>query len=248
MNITLSVFDVFTYAVPGSLYLAVLSCIFSRLHWINLSFLTHGNGLLAFLGVALASYVTGHATYSLGWFVGNHARIWPIRFSDAQREFEIRTPEAGGRPFLRADKSLLQAAIESSSPESAVEMMRLRAVGLMVRNSATPIALGSIVATVEAITGNRPAAAWAVAAVLLLAAVSLFWHGARFLHWGDLKILDLAFWIPDVDEALTSQAQIPKNPVPQPRKPRPTAGKHRTRPLIVCPFFLQTVMVKAAKT
>ena len=36
--------------------------------------------------------------------------------------------------------------------------MRLRAVGLMVRNLATPIALGSIVATVEAITGNRPAA------------------------------------------------------------------------------------------
>ncbi len=242
MNITLSVFDVFTYAIPGALYLAVLVYVFSRLHWIDLSLLTHGNGLLAFLGVALASYVTGHATYSLGWFVGNHIRIWPIRFSDARREFAGRTPEAGGRPFLRADKSLLQAAIESNSPESAVEMMRLRAVGLMVRNSATPIALGSIVATLEAITGTRPAAAWAVAAILLLAAVGLFWHGARFLHWGDLKILDLAFWIPGIDEALRDQAQNSGNSVPQPRKPRTTTGKHRTRALLVGPFFLQTVM------
>lgn len=242
MNITLSVFDVFTYAVPGSLYLAVLSYLFARLHWVDLSFLAHGNDLLAFLGVALASYIAGHATYPLGWFVGNHIKIWPIRFSDAQQEFVTRIPEARERPFLRADKSLLQAAIESNSQESAVEMIRLRAVGLMVRNSATPIALGSIVATLEAVTGSRPVTACSVATVLLLAAVGLFWHGARFLHWGDMKILELAFWIPGIDAALTDHTEMSQASVPKPRAPRSVSGRHRTRSLIVGPFLLQAVM------
>lgn len=222
--------------------MAVLGYIFARLHWVDLSFLAHGNDLLIFLGVALASYVAGHATYPLGWFVGNHVKIWPIRFSDAQQEFVTRIPEARERPFLRTDKSLLQAAIESNSQESAVEMIRLRAVGLMVRNSATPIALGSIVATLEAITGGRPVAACSVASVLLLAAVGLFWHGSRFLHWGDMKILELAFWIPGIDAGLTDHAEMRQASVPKPRTSRSTSGRHRTRPLIVGPFPLQTVM------
>lgn len=240
MSITLSVFDVFTYAVPGSLYLAVLSSIFIRLHWIAMSSVAHINGLLAFIGVAVASYITGHATYSVGLLVGNTIKIWPIKFSDAQEEFVKRIPEAEGRRFLSTDKLLLQAAIESHSQESAVEVIRLRAVGLMVRNSATPFALGSIVAILEAITGSRPGTAYFIAATLLLAAVGLFRHGARVLHLGNLKILELAFWIPGIDAALAGQTEMHQYPVPQPRTPQPTAGgRHRAGVLIVRTFSLE---------
>jgi hypothetical protein len=234
MSITLSVFDVFTYAVPGSLYLAVLSSILIRLHWIAMASLTHTNSLLIFAAVAVASYVTGHATYPVGLLVGSKIKIWPIKFSDAQEEFANRVPEARSRPFLRADKLLLQAAIESNNQESAVEVIRLRAVGLMVRNSATPFAAGSMAAMLEGATGSRPVAAYLIAAALLLAAAGLFRHGARVLHLGNLKILELAFWVPGIDTALANQNETHQPSVPQPRMPQSSAGgRHRAGVLIV---------------
>ena len=46
----------------------------------------------------------------------------------ARREFLKRVPAAQGRPFLEADRSVLQAAVELHEIGAALEIARLRAI------------------------------------------------------------------------------------------------------------------------
>ena len=66
MSITLGVYDVFGYAAPGSLYLALLAYVGSRLGWFDPMQLLRANTALTVIGAALASYLLGHMTYVLG--------------------------------------------------------------------------------------------------------------------------------------------------------------------------------------
>ena len=56
MNITLGVYDLFAYAVPGSLYLALLGYIAERLRWVDPSRILHANTVLVVIaGLILSS-------------------------------------------------------------------------------------------------------------------------------------------------------------------------------------------------
>ena len=65
MSFTLSIFDLFGYAVPGSLYLALLAYVSNRLGWPNLGPTKDLNTTVLIISIALVSYLLGHVTYQL---------------------------------------------------------------------------------------------------------------------------------------------------------------------------------------
>jgi len=69
MSFTLSIFDLFAYTIPGSLYLAVLAYVSDRLGWVALGSTQKLNTTVLLVGAALASYLLGHITYRLGQFI-----------------------------------------------------------------------------------------------------------------------------------------------------------------------------------
>ena len=60
MSFTLSVFDLFANAIPGSLYLAVFVYVSDRLGWIDPTATQRLNTTVLLFGAALASYLLGH--------------------------------------------------------------------------------------------------------------------------------------------------------------------------------------------
>ena len=202
MSITLGVFDVFTYTIPGSLYLALLAYISTRFRWVNIAGIWHDNTTLALIVATLGSYLIGHITYNIGRALARSVRVGQKNIADARIEFLKRVPAAKDRPFLQAHRSILQAAVEVRQLDAALEIIRLRAVGLMLRNSAAAFALGSIVALVEIVASNNSAFAASCCIVLLLAAGGSEWNSARLSHWADMKTLEVAFWIPGIDQEL----------------------------------------------
>jgi hypothetical protein len=201
-SITLSVYDIFAYAVPGAMYLTLITYVFTRLSWIDPARVLSGNTTLVVLGAALACYVAGHASYALGRILQHGVRIWKKDMDDAREEFSRRLPAAKDRAFLRADRPTLQAAIEVNGTGAALEVIRLRAISLMLRNVVPALILGAIVSMVEAIHGDSPAFAISCFIILLLSATGSFWHASRMSHWANLKTLEVAYWVPGIDENL----------------------------------------------
>ena len=211
MNITLGVYDVFTYAVPGSLYLTLLTYIADRLGWVDPARILQGNTTLIVITGAVLSYLLGHVTYSVGEQLARRYP-WNKDIADARGEFIARVPSARDRPFVEADRFTLQAAIEIHNAEAAADIARNRAVGLMLRNCSPVFALSAIAAIVQTATGQDPAIAACCAALFLLITAGCLSRSAIIRHWANLKTLQLAFWIPDIDNPLVSKARSPRQP------------------------------------
>jgi hypothetical protein len=202
MSITLGVYDVFGYAAPGSLYLALLAWIGTRLGWLDPVQLLRANTALTVIGAALASYLLGHMTYVLGLLAYLRLSPWARDMAEARQEFVRRVPAAADRPFLAADRSVLESAVEMHETTAAMETARLRAVGFMLRNTAPPLALGAVAAIVAGATGSNLVAAACCAVGFPLAAAACLYRGSEVLHWANVKTLELALWIPGIDEML----------------------------------------------
>jgi hypothetical protein len=59
MSISLGLFDLFTYIVPGSLYLALVAYVADRLGWIGIGQFKDVPSLVLFGGIVIASYLLG---------------------------------------------------------------------------------------------------------------------------------------------------------------------------------------------
>jgi hypothetical protein len=90
--------------------------------------------------------------------------------------------------------------VQRHDTDVAAEVTRLRAAGLMLRNSAPPVMPGFVAAIGELILGRNPVLAAGSAVLLAVGSFSLIIQGRRFGHWASLKTLELCFWLPDVDE------------------------------------------------
>jgi len=222
MNFTLGVYDLFTYAVPGSLYLALLTYIADRLSWVSAATILHSNTTLVIIAAAVASYLLGHATYQLGRAL-SHAYGRHKDPEDAAQEFANRVPAARGRAFLRANRGVLQAAVEVYASQSAVEIVRLRAISLMLRNSAPVFLLGALAAVAEAISDQRQVVAGCCAVVFLLAAIGCLTQSVNIGHWANMKTFELAYWVPDID------AYLPDDGIEEAGAELPPAPRMRTR-------------------
>jgi hypothetical protein len=228
VSIQLGLFDVFTYTIPGSLYLALIAYVTNRLGWIDIAHLKAVPDLVLAGALLIASYVVGFVTNPAAEQLDHGLRYWLVptlarrlkpwlrprverlfwRFAAIDRAvvrktFGERAPGAEGRAYLKADQYLLLALAEANKKEAALEISRFRATGLMLRNCAVPFLLASIVCIGEAASGaNLPAAL--MCAVLFAGGVpSCIGQGKRLRQWAEMKTLQICYWIPDIDERIT---------------------------------------------
>jgi hypothetical protein len=201
VNIVVGVFDLFTYAIAGGLYLALAGYVADRAGLLELAALNGVNGVLLVIGAVVLSYLCGILAYPLGALLN---RVVPGRRRDPRAEFRRRNPAARDRDFVAADSFLLLSAIQLHDMNAATEVNRLRASGLMARNAGPALALAAVTALVEVFTGGRPVLAAACVAVFGAASVLLVLQGRKLGYMASMKTLELAFWVPDIDDGVGS--------------------------------------------
>ncbi|ONI84180.1 hypothetical protein ALI144C_16015 [Actinosynnema sp. ALI-1.44] len=202
MTIAVGIFELFTYAIPGSLYLALFTYVATRAHWIDLMALTRSPAVLLVIGLVLLSYLLGYLAYPLGNLAH---KVVPRRREDkVKQEFLRRNPAAKGREYVDADAFLLLAAIQTHDVETAADVTRLRASGLMLRNCAPPFMIAASVAVVELFTARSPVLAVTCAVIFLVSSFALVVQGRRLGRWARMRTLEVAFWLPDIDEKFRS--------------------------------------------
>jgi hypothetical protein len=206
MAIILGVFDLLAYAVPGSLYLSVFAYVSHRAGWIDVPGLLGLPSILLLIGLAIAAFVTGQASYPLGTLVD---RINPFGSNDlreeAKQEFLRRNAGAASRRFLRSDPHTLLAALEADDSEAAAEVSRLRATGLMLSRSVPPLVLGVVTAVVEIVTGGLPLFAALTGLALALVAAGCLHQSATFLRWAIIRTYELSYWNDEIDGRLPEE-------------------------------------------
>ncbi|SMC59805.1 hypothetical protein [Kibdelosporangium aridum] len=198
MTIAVGVFELFTYAIPGSLYVALFTYIAARAQWIDLAAVLKSPSFLLVIVVVLLSYLLGYLAYPLGLLA--HKILPKRRKRDVTAEFLRRNPSAKDRPFVQADPFLLLAAIQLQDAEVGADASRVRATGLMLRNCAPPVLFGAVAAIVELFAGRSPVFAITCAVLFLIGGIALVVQGRMLGHWARMRTLEVAFWIPDIDD------------------------------------------------
>lgn len=229
MSLSLGVWDVFAYAVPGSLYLTFAAFIAARLGWVAIGPVLHTPTLLLAGGIAVSSYVLGLVTYPLGavadrWLPG------ASRAAQARAEFAERTPAARDRAFLQADMALLRAAVEIHDKDSSLEISRLGAVRIMIRNCSVPLAAASIACACTAIAGGNRILSVTSSLTMAAAAAAAIWQTRRFRHWWYMKTLETCYWIPAIDQAIKDTTRPPSRASNGQPARRPDLPPHRPHP------------------
>jgi hypothetical protein len=203
MAIVLGIFDLLAYAIPGSLYLTTFAYASHRAGWIDVPSLLGLPSLLLLTAVAVAAFLTGQASSPLGNVID---RINPFGGDElpdeARQEFLRRNAGAARRRFLQVDPFTLLAALEADDTEAAADVSRLRAVGLMLSRAVPPLALGAVIALVEAATGELPLFAGLTGLVLVLVAVGCLRQSATFRKWAIIRTYELSCWNDGIDEKL----------------------------------------------
>jgi len=216
MNLTLSIFDLFAYAIPGSLYLALIAYVSDRLGWLTLGSTKDLNTTALLVGVALASYLLGHITYPLGRFLDSALPLYRKTIPNVRQEFLARVPASKAKLLVQADPFLLLAAAEVRAREAAIEISRLRAEGLMLRNAVPALILAFAVSLAEFVAGNNRPLATCCSVVFLLAAFAALRHGRELAGWAISKTLQIAFWTTEVDDMTDTEdharAALPAQP------------------------------------
>jgi len=206
MSISLGLFDVFTYIVPGSLYLALIVYLAEKFSWIEIGQLKNVPCLVLFGGILIICYLLGFVADPLAAQLDKRMEFWKARYrEDAKEIFKTRAPGAVHRAYVKADLYLLLAAAETSQKEAALEISRFRATGLMLRNCSVPFLGACIVSVAEAIAGIRPAATILCAVFFAAAVLSCIGQGKRLREWANMKTLDICYWIPGIDEMVLGQ-------------------------------------------
>ena len=77
MTLTLGIFELFTYAIPGGMQLTILIYLAVRFNVVDIAHVANAPGVLLLVVAAIASYLLGHLTYLAGLLVD---RITPFKF------------------------------------------------------------------------------------------------------------------------------------------------------------------------
>lgn len=210
MNQSFGVFDVFSNAIPGSLYVAATVYVTIRLGLVEVDDITNLDTTLALLGATIASFL-------LGLLIANPLRHLiergPLRGSsleDARREFAGRNPTIAGREFLAVDPMTLLAGVRMHSCETAERVDRSRATGQLLRNVFPAFLIGAVIAVVEA-AARVHLLPLVLAALLTLAAWVALREGQKFSRWANLSTFEHAAWLPKLEAQLDLA-----NPQPSP--------------------------------
>lgn len=208
MSFVLGVFDVFAAGIPGALYLAVGVYIATHVGLLHMREITSLGTIPFTLVAAVLSFFIGNATEKLGNLVD---RILPGAKGREVKEivepFLHRCPQAVGRAFVGADTFLLYSRIQLHNQDTAFEIARLRSTGLMLRYSVPPLAAASAIALGEFFFHPQKWQAIIVSLFLGLLAWGALIQGREFARWARWKTLETAFWINDVDGALSHSTE-----------------------------------------
>ena len=132
--------------------------------------------------------------------------------------------------WYRRAVTIQRPAIELHEINAASEIARLQAIGLMLRNSAPPLVLGAVAAVVDAATNTQPALSICCAVILPVAAAGCLYQSARMSYWSYVKTLELAFWVPGIDDSLRTQTVTGNTPpVQRPANRRVTQARRTKR-------------------
>jgi len=63
---------------------------------------------------------------------------------------------------------------------------------------------GAVAACIEIGTSREQLFAMVVAVLLVGAAIGATGQGRRLMHWANMKTLECAYWIPDIDEGVST--------------------------------------------
>jgi hypothetical protein len=207
MAFILGIFDLLAYAIPGSLYLTTFAYVSHRAGWIDVPSLLGLPSLVLLVAVAVASFLTGQASYPLGSMVERFNPFGSKEPSkEAREEFVRRNAIETPRRFLQLDPFTLLAALEADDREAAADVFRLRSVGLMLGRSVPALTLGAVIALVEIFTGRIPLFAGLTGLVLALVAAGCLYQAASFRKWAIIRTYELSFWNDDMDERLPDEA------------------------------------------
>ena len=123
----------------------------------------------------------------------------------AREEFVRRNAGAATQRFLRVDPFTLLAAIELDDKETAAEVFRLRATGLMLSRSVPALALGALTACVEIFTGSTPLFAGLSGLVLALIAAGCLRQSATFRKWAIIRTFETLYWNDGIEGKLSGE-------------------------------------------
>jgi hypothetical protein len=206
----LGIWDLLAFAIPGSLQLALLGYLGVRLGWLDLRQLLDVPSAVLLAGLAIVCYLLGHLSYAPGKLFDRLTSVrLQHRTEHVRRDFVSENPAARESRFLSADVYLLLTAAELRAREVAMEISRLLASSLMMRNCAVPLSLASATATVELFIRADRAAVAVCAVGLLAATVAALERGIRIRSWALSKALEIAFMLPEIEQQLRMQAHGP---------------------------------------
>lgn len=202
MNLSIGIFDVFTNAIPGSLYLVATIYVGVRLGWVDVDDLAGLDTTVVVVGAIVAAYLLGQVLCPTLRRLAERLHPWNAPLEAQRDEFRRRNPTMAGRAFVDADVFTLLAGLRQAAPEAASEVDRPRAQGLMLRSAAPAFGIGAVIAVVEAIGQGRLVAVAAAVGLSVLAALSMY-EGHKRTRWAHIHTYECAAWLPDIDAHLT---------------------------------------------
>jgi hypothetical protein len=194
VTFTLGIFDLFTYAIPGSLQLAFFAYLAVRLEVVDSGAVSSVPGWIMAIGVAVASYLLGHVTFLASALVDKVYRR-PKDGADAWRAVSVDAAEAGERRLRYVNPMLLMAGAELRDREVAAEIARLRATGLMLRSAVVPTCFAALAAFAEAVVGPWHLFAGALGLLFVICAAAFARHGQQLRFWANTKTYQIAYWL-----------------------------------------------------
>jgi hypothetical protein len=208
MNISVSIFDVFANAIPGSLYLVIMLYVGVRFGWVDWSELAGIDTTFALVGAILASYLLGQSVGTVLRRPLERTGLWGTSTKDVRETFRRRNPTVASRPFVDADVFTLLAGLRQVSSEAAHEVDRSRAAGIMLRSASPAFLMGVGIALVETIVTGEVAAVVAGIGMLALAALS-WYEGQKRNVWARMHTFECALWMPNADACLAPPEKSP---------------------------------------
>jgi len=212
MTFSVGIWDLTTYAIPGSLYLSLLIYIGDRMDWVSAATIGKVPTAVLIATAAIASYVLGHLSYPLAALLDRYPRDRIATAQAAVRQiFVDRVPGERSSRLVRTNIQLLRTAGEIHHPGAIAEAIRLNALGLMVRGCASAMLLAAPVAALELALGTHKAAAVTLLIFFVVSALAGIRRSRRLRDWAEMKTLEISYWMPEVDTALPP-AESPASP------------------------------------
>ncbi|MGC5022594.1 hypothetical protein [Micromonospora sp. DT47] len=223
MNFSVGIYDLFAYAIPGSLYLALLIYVSDQQSWLNAEGLVNLPMPLLIAAGLVLSYVLGHLTYPLASTLDHLPRgRGDAAMAAVRRAFVERAPSERAEALSRTDLFLIQAAAEIRHPEAVAEINRLRAMGLMLRSCAAAMFVASPVAASETLLGGNPTFAAVTAVLLATLGVVGKQRGQGLRSWAAAKTLEVCYWMSDADLPVPAAPTDPTTSRSRPQKAGPS--------------------------